>query len=98
MKSLNMCALICDPPAVEPLKMSPLGAWTHHSKADGPEEPEQTDDCYIKGTKKRPVNLLVELACCPIDAEARSQDGEVQCWIVVVHISDTSHGDKGNVV
>lgn len=90
--------LIRDPPAIEPLEMRPLAARTHHSKADGPEKPEQADDRDIKDTVKRPVDLLVELARRPIYAEARNQDSEIQCRIVMVHICDTSHGDKGNVV
>lgn len=90
--------LIRDPPAIEPLEMTPLAARAHHSKADSPEQPEQTDNRDVQRTVQHPVDLLVQLARCPIHAETRSQDSKVQSWVVVVNICDTTHGDERNVV
>lgn len=78
--------------------MPPLATRAHHAKADGPEQPEQTDDCDVECAIQRPIDLLVELACCPIDAEAGSQDSEIKCWVVVMNVRDTSHSDKRKIV
>ena len=64
--------LICDPPAVEPLEMAPLAARTHHPETDGPEQPEQADDRDVKRAVQSPIDLLIELAGRPIDAESGS--------------------------
>jgi hypothetical protein len=78
---------------VFPLRAAPL-----HSKAHGPEQPEQADDKHIKRTKDDPINISVNLPCRPIDAEPRYQDRKVQRRIVVMHISNTAHSHKRQIV
>lgn len=78
--------------------MLPLRAGSHHSEADGSEEPEETDDQDIQGAEENPVDVLVELSGCPVNAEAGGENGEIQGGVVVVHIRYTAHGDEGEVV
>ena len=70
----------------------------HHTKADRPKQPKQTDNSHIQGTKDSPVDLLVQLPRTEIGTEAGRKDSKVQSRVVVVDICDTAHGDEGKVV
>ena len=71
---------------------------THHTEANRPKQPEEPDNGDVKGTKDGPVDLLVQLARAPVDAEASGKDGEVQSRVVVVDVGDTAHGDEWKIV
>lgn len=91
-------SLIRDPPALEPLEMPPLRARSLHTKRDSPEEPEEPNDGNVQSAIQHPADLLVQLAGRKVDAEAGSQDSEVQSGVVVVDVGNTTHGDEGEVV
>jgi hypothetical protein len=78
--------------------MRPLRIWSHHTKADRPEQPKQSDNHHIQGTKDGPVDLLVQLPCAPISTEAGREDSKVQSRVVVVNVGNTTHGNERSVV
>lgn len=96
--SIRSIRSIRDPPSAEPLEMLPLRAGSLHSEANGAEQPEEADDQDIQATKEDPVDILVELAGCPVNAEAGREDGEIQCGVVMVHVRYAAHGYEGEIV
>jgi len=78
--------------------MRPLLVATLHTKAESAEEPEHADDSNIQHSENAPLHALAEVAGVPVQAEARAEDGEVERGVVVVDVSDTRHGDEGQVV
>ena len=90
--------LVGDPPALEPLEVFPLAAGSNHTERDGSEQPIQEDDGSVQYGEDTPLYLLVQLPCSEVQAEAHDYDGKPQSRVVVVHICDTTHGDKWCVV
>lgn len=78
--------------------MLPLRRTSLHTKADSPEQPEESDHDTVQYHIRRPLNILPQLLCAPIYAETCAQNTEPQCRIVVVDVGDTSHEDEWEVV
>lgn len=90
--------LVCDSPGAEPLEMRPLRTRALHTKANSPEQPEETNDKYIQRAEDDPIDLLVQLPRCPVNTESRSKNSEVERGVVVVDISNTTHSNERQVV
>lgn len=78
--------------------MAPLLVVALHTKAESAEQPEHAKDSNVQQRKDAPLHALAKLARVPVDAEAGAEDGEVEGRVVVVHVSDTGHGDERQVV
>lgn len=78
--------------------MAPLLVGADHTKGNSPEEPVEANDDRIQNREDAPANLLVEVPCGPVQAEAHGKDGEPQRRVVVVDVGDTAHGHEGEVV
>jgi len=89
---------IGNPPCAEPSKVTPLFVVTLHAEHNGAEKNEESDDGDVKNGIYRPSNLAVEFLRRPVHAEACCKNGKVQSGIVMMNISDSSHGDKWQIV
>ena len=78
--------------------MSPLAVVALHTEADILEYPEESNDTHVKWEIDAHLHDRVELPRRPINTEACAENGKVQGWVVVMDISDSSHGDEGQVV
>lgn len=90
--------LIRDPPALKPLKMTPLATRPHHAKANRPKQPIQSNNHNIQHTKDSPLHLLIQPPCRPIQTEAHDDNGKPQRGVVMMHIRDTTHSNERDVV
>jgi hypothetical protein len=97
-KVAGSSGLVRHPPFLEPFEVSVLLIWPLHAKADRDEHHIQSDDDGIQHGIDAPLHRLVQLASAPVQAEAGGEDCKVERGIVVVYVSDTSHGDEGIVV
>lgn len=69
-----------------------------HTPADGEEPDVKTNDHGIHDAVDGALDDLVTLLHEPINQEAKGQDGKIQCRVVVVHVGDTRHNNKGEIV
>lgn len=90
--------LVRDPPAVEPLEMTPLAGRSDHAEADRSEEPVKSDNDGVQNAKDSPLNLPVKPPRGPIRAETHYDDREPQRRVIMMDVGDTTHGDEGDVV
>jgi hypothetical protein len=90
--------LVRYPPVVEPLQVAILAVWSHHSPTDWHEQNIESNGRSIQQTIDGVLHALDLIAQYPVGNEAKVKNGEVKSWVVVVHISDTSHSDEWQVV
>lgn len=69
-----------------------------HTPANRDEPDVKPDDNGIHGAVDGALDDLVTLLHEPINQEAKCQDGKIQCRVVVVHVGDTRHNNKGEIV
>lgn len=69
-----------------------------HAPADRNEENVEANDDGVEQAVHDNLHLLNAVAQHPVRQEAEAEDGEVQCWVVMVHICDARHDDERQVV
>jgi len=69
-----------------------------HTPADRDEVDVKADDDGVQNAIHNGLDGVVAVACEPINKEAKVENGEVKSRVVVVHVSNTSHDNKGKVV
>lgn len=90
--------LVCDSPGLHPLQIAILLIWSHHTPRNGHEENVKPNRRRIQNAVDGELQVLHLTLEHPIGDEAESQDGEVECRVVVMDVSDTSHSHKWHVV
>jgi hypothetical protein len=90
--------LVRHSPVVEPFQVTVLAVWTNHSPTYGHEKNVKSDGGGIQDTIDCVLYTPDLITQHPVGDESKVENSEVQCRIVVVHISDTGHGDKWQVV
>lgn len=85
-------------PVVEPLQVAILAIWSDHSPTDWHEQNVKTNGRSVQDTIDSVLHTLDLVAQHPIRDESKVENGKVKSWIIVVHISNTSHGDEWQVV
>ena len=81
-------------PRIEPLEVGPLGVASFHAEGDGSEHPEQSNDNSVENSVDSILQSTRETACDPVGAESKAEDSKVESRVVVVDVSDTTHGHE----
>lgn len=69
-----------------------------HSPADGDEVDVKTNDGGVEDAINNSLDCRLAVASEPVNQEAKGKDGKVESGIVVMHIGDTGHNNKGKIV
>ena len=85
-------------PVLEPPHVAVVPVGSLHTPADRDEVDVEPDDNGVQNTINSVLHRLACVAQEPVGQKAEGKDGEVQGWIIVVDISNTSHDDEGKVV
>ena len=78
--------------------MLPLRTRPDHAEANRAKDPKQPNRCEIQHAIQPPLGRLRQASGGPVDTEAGGEDSEVEGRVVVVNVSDATHGDEGQVV
>lgn len=90
--------LVGDSPVVEPLHVLVLLVVASHAPANGDEVNVEADNDGVENAIHDGLDGLVAVASEPVNKEAKVENGKVESRVVVMHISDTSHDNKGKVM
>lgn len=69
-----------------------------HTPANGDEPDVKADDEGVQDAIDGALDGHVALLREPIDQETEAEDGKIQCRVVVVHVGDTRHDNKGEIM
>ena len=81
--------------------MLPLHIITFHAEDDGAEQHKERHRDQVQDTVDRPLGRFIlarQRPREPINHERHGQNGKIQRRIIVMHIGNSSHGHKWEIV
>lgn len=87
-----------NPPAAQPIQMSPLLTRPFDTKHEHPEVHEHADYYHVQKGISEPDCFGVQFLGEPVNAKAKCKNSIIQSRIIVVNICDPCHGNKGGIV
>lgn len=91
-------SLVGNSPVVEPLHVLVLSVVAGHTPADGEEVDVEADDDGVQKAVDDDLEGVVAVSHKPVNQEAKGENGKVESRVIMVHIGDTGHNNKGKIV